>query len=180
MGHYSDKDIPERRSNCHCTIPRDPTSPILTGELIGRIILVSALLLAGAFGLFIRHQREGGSIEEARTIAVNVFVMGELFYLFNCRSLTKSMFAIGFFSNPWVIVGPLCMMILQLIFTYVPQMNAMFHSAPIGLYAWGKILFISLAIHIIVGIEKWIRRRFEAQKPRTIPFGKCELPPDRE
>jgi cation-transporting P-type ATPase F len=36
------------------------------------------------------------------TVAVNVFVMVELFYLFNCRSLTKSMFAIGLFSNRWI------------------------------------------------------------------------------
>ena len=142
--------------------------------------MVSALLLAGAFGLFIWHRWEGGSIEEARTIAVNVFVMGELFYLYNCRSLTKSMFAVGFFSNPWIIAGPFLMVILQLLFTYVPQMNAMFHSAPIGLYAWGKILVISSIIYSVVGIEKWIRRRFEAKRPRPTPFGKCELPASPE
>ena len=32
--------------------PRDPARPILTGELIGRILLVSGLLLAGSFALF--------------------------------------------------------------------------------------------------------------------------------
>ncbi len=33
-------------------LPRDPASPILTGELIGRILIVSTVLLVGAFGSF--------------------------------------------------------------------------------------------------------------------------------
>jgi cation-transporting P-type ATPase F len=32
--------------------PRDPQTPILTGALIGRILIVSAVLLCGAFGSF--------------------------------------------------------------------------------------------------------------------------------
>ena len=32
--------------------PRDPRTPLLTGELIGRILLVSLILLVGAFGSF--------------------------------------------------------------------------------------------------------------------------------
>ena len=56
--------------------PRPPKAPILDGVLIGRIVLVGALLLAGAFGLFEYAQRTGHSLAEARTVAVNVFVFG--------------------------------------------------------------------------------------------------------
>jgi len=62
-------------------------------------------------------------------VAVNVFIMGELFYLFNCRSLTKSMFALGVFSNLWVIGGVGTMLALQMLFTYLPAMNYLF-TAP--------------------------------------------------
>ena len=65
-------------------------------------------------------------------MAVNLFVMIELTYLFNCRSLTRSMFKIGLFSNPWVLVGSGLMIVLQLLFTYAPFMNKVFHSAPIA------------------------------------------------
>jgi len=47
-------------------------------------LLVSAMLLGGSFGLFLWELETGASLEQARTVAVNVFVMGELFYLFNC------------------------------------------------------------------------------------------------
>ncbi len=80
--------------------PRDPKTPILTGELIGRILLVSGVMLVGAFGSFEWAVGQGYSDAFARTVSVNVFVMVELFYLFNCRSLTKSMFAIGRLLQP--------------------------------------------------------------------------------
>ena len=140
--------------------PRDPSRPLLTGELVWRILLVGALLLAGAFGLFLWVQAKGGTLEEARTVAVNVFVMVELFYLFNCRSLDRSMFQLGLFSNPWVTWGVFTTIILQLLFTYVPAMNFLFHTSPIPWETWIPIIGIGLGSYFIVGMEKWIRRRF--------------------
>ncbi len=139
--------------------PRDPKRPLLTGELVWRILLVGALLLAGAFGLFLWVQAQGGTLEEARTVAVNVFVMVELFYLFNCRSLDRSMFQLGLFSNPWVTGGVLTTIGLQLLFTYAPAMNLLFHTAPIPLETWMPIIGIGLASYVIVEVEKWIRRQ---------------------
>ncbi len=140
--------------------PRDPEIPILTREMIGRIFLVGILLLAGAFGLFEWELINGASAKEARTVAVNVFVMVELFYLFNCRSLTRSMFSLGVFSNPWVFGGVTIMLILQGLYTYLPAMNWMFHSAPISIAAWGRILAVGVIAYFVVGLEKWLRRRF--------------------
>jgi cation-transporting ATPase F len=139
--------------------PRNPKAPILTRELIGRICIVSTLLLVGAFGLFEWELTHGADIAEARTVAVNVFVMVELLYLFNCRSLTKSIFRLGFFSNPWVWGGVATMLVLQVLYTYLPAMNWMFHSAPISLEAWGRILAVSVIAFFVVGVEKWVRHR---------------------
>jgi len=80
-----------------------------------------------------------------------------LTYLFNCRSLTKSMFTIGLFTNPWVLVGSGSMIVLQLLFTYTPFMNRIFQSAPISLKDWGMIIVIAIGVYAIIGFEKWIR-----------------------
>lgn len=144
-----------------CRPPRDPKEPLLTTRLIGRIGIVATILLASAFGSFRWSLEQGYSHEVARTVAVNVFVMVELFYLFNCRSLTKSMFSLGLFSNRWILVGATAMVILQLAFTYLPTMNRLFHSAPIGWDAWWRILLTAVATYLIVGFEKWVRRRFD-------------------
>ncbi len=75
--------------------PRSPEAPILSGALIARILMVGAMILVGGYGLFAWAQGAGFSLAEARTTAVNTVVMVELFYLFNCRSLTHSMVHVG-------------------------------------------------------------------------------------
>ncbi len=137
--------------------PRDPKVSILTKPVVMRVLLVGFLLLFGSFALFKMVLQQGGSLEVARTVSVNVFVFGEMFYLFNCRSLTRSMFAIGLFSNLWLIGGVLTMALLQVLYVYAPFMNKMFQSAPLGLKEWAWILAFSFMIYTIVGIEKWIR-----------------------
>jgi Ca2+-transporting ATPase len=140
--------------------PRAPQQAILTGHLVFRICLVGVLLLAGAFGLFEYSLAQGKTLAVARSVAVNVFVFCELFYLFNCRSLSYSMFHVGVFSNLWVIFGVISMTLLQLMFTYWPPMQALFGSAAIDQEDWLLILAAGLIVYAVVGLEKLIWRLF--------------------
>lgn len=142
--------------------PRQPDTALLSSELILRIILVGLLLLMGSFGLFEWSLRQGASEAEARTIAVNVFAVGQSFYLLNCRSLRLSIFQLGLFSNPWIWIGIAAMTTAQLLFTYAPLMNRLFHTAPIGIMDWAYILVVGLIIYLVVGIEKAVRRYWES------------------
>ncbi len=137
--------------------PRNPDTPILTGDLISRILLVGTLLLIGSFGLFQWELARGASIEQARTVAVNTFVIMELFYLFNCRSLTKSIFQLGIFTNMWVFGGVAVMLFIQLGYTYLPLMNRLFQSEAIGAESWVRIVLAGFAAYVIVEVEKKIR-----------------------
>ncbi len=137
--------------------PRPAAAPILNGELIFRIFLVGTLLLAGSFGLFEWALHHGASHEQARTIAVNVFAVGESFYLLNCRSLRLSMFSLGLFSNRWIWAGIFSMILASLAFTYLPVMNQLFHTAPISLKDWLHILAVGLTIHLVIAFDKTIR-----------------------
>ena len=138
--------------------PRDPGKPILTRDHVQRIFLVGFLLLVFTFFLFKLEISTGAGIERARTVAVNTFVIIELFYLFNCRSLTRSLFSIGPLSNLWVIGGAVAMLFIQLIYTYTPFMNHLFESAPISLHSWGIILAAGLCSCLIIEGEKLLRR----------------------
>lgn len=147
-----EEDIMKRR-------PRDQKEPILTKRLQVRILFVSLILLAGCYLLFNMKLAAGASLEEARTVAVNVFVIVEMFYLFNCRSFTSSVFKLGLFSNPWLLGGAAVMILLQMVFTYVPFMNAIFQSAPISAGSWLWIFGVGLAAYLLVGLEKLISRK---------------------
>jgi Ca2+-transporting ATPase len=98
----------------------------------------------------------GASKEQAWTVVTAVFVVGEAFYLFNCRSLTHSVLSVGLFSNLWIWGGIAAMMLLQLAFTYVPVMNVLFHSAPIGVGSWLRIVGVGIMVYVVVGFEKWL------------------------
>jgi Ca2+-transporting ATPase len=140
--------------------PHDPRAPILNITLIWRILLVSLIILAGAFGLFEYELSRGASVEEARTVAVNVVIFVEILYLFNARSQTRSPFQLGFFSNPWAVGGAILMVLIQLLFTYAPFMQKLFSNAPITLPLWLDVLGVSLAAYLLIEVEKWLRRKF--------------------
>jgi len=143
--------------------PRIPGSPVLDPRLVWRVALVSAFMLAGAFGLFLLHQSRGASLEEARTVAVNVFVMIEVFYLFNCRSLDRSFFSVGLFSNRWIWGGVALMLTLQGLLTYLPAMNRAFATAPISLAAWGEIVAVAALASAVIALEKTFLNRRRAR-----------------
>jgi cation-transporting ATPase F len=138
--------------------PRDPREPILTYALMMRTGLVTLIMASGSIFLFHWEQHAAGeTLNEARTIVVNTIVMVDIFYLFNCRSLTHSMWSVGMFSNPWLLAGCAAMIGAQCVFTYSPTMNRLFHSAPISLTAWTHLLAVALLASLAVGFEKWIR-----------------------
>ncbi len=142
--------------------PRDPGQPILKGQLIFRIVLVSFLLLMAAFGLFKLELLVRGENEAlARTVAVNVFVFGEMFYLFACRSMQQPARRLGLFSNRWLLGGVALMALLQIIYTYAPVFNAVFESHPMGGFEWAMVLVASALILLVVAFEKYLARRAE-------------------
>jgi Ca2+-transporting ATPase len=143
--------------------PNKAGAPILDSLLIQRILLVSALLCAGAFAIFEWLLSQGSTVAEARTGAVAMIVFGELFYLFNCRSLSRSFLSTGLFSNPYLWLGSGLMVALQVAFTHVPLMNRLFGSQPLDGPAWLLVLAFSLLVSLVVGIEKFLRGKLSGR-----------------
>jgi len=142
--------------------PRDPGQPLLTRALVGRILLVSGLLVASAWWLFEWEVGNGATLPEARTAALNLFVVVEAFYLFNCRSLIQPIWRLGFFTNRWLILGVAVQALAQIAITYLPAMNSIFQTSPLSLGAWLRIFGIAAGISAVVGVEKWVRARKSA------------------
>jgi Ca2+-transporting ATPase len=137
--------------------PNKAGAPILDSVLIQRILLVSVLLCGGAFAIFEWLLLHGATVAEARSGAVAMIVFGELFYLFNCRSLRYSFLSTGLFSNRYLWLGSCLMVVLQIAFTHMPLMNRLFDSQPLDGPAWLLVLAFSLLISLMVGIEKFSR-----------------------
>ena len=142
--------------------PRSSDEPILSGFLVWRIVLVSALFLVGIFGVFEWALAQGAEIEMARTLAVNTLVVMEMFYLFSVRFLhSPSLTLRGMMGTPIVLASVAAVIGLQLLFTYAPFMERFFETRPIGLAEGWPVIMAGILLLIILEIEKAIRHRWE-------------------
>ncbi|CND75833.1 P-type HAD superfamily ATPase [Mycobacterium tuberculosis] len=138
--------------------PRDPALPLLTRAMTARILLVSAILLAGSFGLQHWERAHGASPEVAQTIVVNVFALTLLTYMFNCLSLDRPLLWGGVRRNPWVAASALALIAIQVLYTYTPFMHDVFDSAPLDAAAWARIAVIAAASYLLVEALKLAQR----------------------
>ncbi|MFR9802426.1 HAD-IC family P-type ATPase [Pseudonocardia sp. RS010] len=135
--------------------PRDPAKALLTGRLVGRIVLVSGLLLAGTWALFRWELDAGASLDGARTAAVNLFVAVEAVYLFSCRSLAPGRRHRGDGRfNRWIAGGVTVQVLAQLLFTYTAPMNAVFHTEPLDAATWGRIAAVTAVVAVVIAVDK--------------------------
>ncbi|PWB66017.1 MAG: carbonate dehydratase [Bradyrhizobiaceae bacterium] len=140
--------------------PRAPDEPILSGLLIWRVVFVSFLFVAGAFGMFFLAEARGQPIEEARTIVVNTIVVMEIFYLFSIRYLHSTSFTLrGLLGTPAVLIGIAAIAAAQFVFTYAPFMQFLFATRPVSLLDGLAIVAVGAALFLVLELEKLVRRR---------------------
>ena len=139
--------------------PRDPARRILDAFLVWRVVFVSALFTAGIFGAYRWGLAQGHDEATARTIAVNALVAMEIFYLFAVRYLdSPSMTLAGALGTPAVLIVVTTVTALQAVFTYVPFMNDVFGSRPLGWPELGAVLAAGVAVLVLLEAEKLARR----------------------
>ncbi len=139
--------------------PRKPGEPILGTLFLWRITFVSFLIGGLTLFMFNYMQSLDVSSDVARTIAVNTLVAGQLFYLFNCRRIKQPAVGKGFFSNKYAFIAAGVLILLQMLFVYVPFMNTFFETSPVGAMFWLYPLGGGLLVFIVVEIEKFIINR---------------------
>jgi magnesium-transporting ATPase (P-type) len=139
--------------------PRSPGSSILDRYFLWRIGLVGTLVGGATIAVFLLADRSDDDLAVARTVAVNTLVFGQICYLFSARFLREASYPPSrLFANPiaWAAVGVLTL--LQLGFVYLPFMNTMFETAPVGIIGWVVPGAIGVGIFAIVEVEKAVMR----------------------
>lgn len=144
--------------------PRRPSEPLITRVLAARIAYVSLLMIAVTFAVFEWELARGCSIEVARTAAVNMLVVGELMYLFNVRRFTATAFTRDILTgNPVAFWMSVLLIVFQLLFTYAPPMQQLFHTAALDAVSWLIILALGLGKFLAVEAEKTLLRRLHVR-----------------
>ena len=121
---------------------------ILQGIVIGGLTL-----LAYYIGEFVYKDQALGM-----TMAFATLSFTELIHSFNVRSLDKSLFTIGVFSNKTLVWAILGSAILQLVVLTVPTIATLFKVEIMNTNQWLWVVGLSLSIIPIVEIQKLIYR----------------------
>lgn len=146
--------------------PRRPDEALLSRFLVWRIVLVSALFVAGIFGMYGWARARGIDVETARTMAVNTLVAMEVFYLFSVRYLRLgSMTLTGVRGTAPVLIGIGLVVVLQLGFTYLPFMQGLFGTGAVAIVDGLAILAAGVALLVVLEIEKSVRRLLAGRAP---------------
>lgn len=140
--------------------PRSPGEALLSGFFVWRLLLVSVLMMTAALGLFLWELNTGASIERARTMAVNAVVVAEMFYLFNSRFILHPILSrTGLTGNPHILLAIATCACLQIAYTHLPLMQAIFNSTDLSLLEWSKVLAAGLLVFCVAELEKFVVRR---------------------
>ena len=138
--------------------PRRRDEPLLTGELIWHVALVSLLFAAAVFGVFFYAVDKGHSIELARTMAMNTLVVMEIFHVFFIRNIYGTSLtwrAVRGTKVVWICV--ISVTIAQFAVTYLPFMQSLFGTESVPLREGLLIFALGWVFFALVEIEKQMR-----------------------
>jgi len=135
--------------------PRPPKEPIinklmLTGVIVQTIAITLTTLIAFKIGL------RAANVKYAETMAFATLVFSELFRAFTARSERYPLLKIGVFSNKWMNWAVLGSGALMLLVLYVPFLQTIFNTVPLGWAEWQLIIPLFLVPSIAAEIAKYI------------------------
>jgi magnesium-transporting ATPase (P-type) len=150
--------------------PRAAERPILDRFGLWRVIFVGLALLALTLWAFFGMKSYDASDELARAVAVNALVIGQIFYLLNSRYKIHSSLSLkAHRGNKYLPLGIGAVVILQLLFTYAPPLQALFETEAIPLWAWPWLLLGGFVFFLVVEAEKLLIRRARPSGPAPAP-----------
>jgi len=142
-----------KHSNVLAEPPRRAKSGILYNGMLWRIVFMALVMSIGTFSVF-SWSLAGAGLEKARTIAFTLLVAFQWFNALNARSDRQSIFRLGFFSNRPLIGGIALAVLLQIMVIYLPPLQDVFYTVPLGLADWGFIVLIALALLAVEELRK--------------------------
>jgi Ca2+-transporting ATPase len=132
----------------------------------GRLMLAQGAFIAFcallAFWFVLAVENEG--LARARTACFVVLSCSQLFHSFNCRSMDKSLFTLGIFSNIKLVGATLFSFALQMLVVYVPFLQTVFKTEALGLFDWVMVLVISSFPFWAMEVVKLVRKIWTRDK----------------
>ena len=140
--------------------PRQRQQRLLGGGLLWHIVLVASLFLVSVFGVYEYALLQGYSQNLARTIAMNMLVVLEIFHLLFIRNMhTKSLSWQGMRGTPVLWLSIATVTIGQAAITYIPWLQGVFKTEAVRPFEVLLIIGSGVVLFMIIECEKQFRLR---------------------
>jgi Ca2+-transporting ATPase len=146
--------------------PRPVTEPIVNremrvGMLVQTISITSIVLAAFRIGL------SWGDAALAQSMAFVTLSVSELLRAYTSRSERYSLWGIGIFSNRYMQVAVCASAIMLALVVYVPFLQPIFGTIPLGLREWRVVLPFIFVPSLAAELTKWYVRRSSSSLAQT-------------
>ena len=101
---------------------------------------------------------------QATTMTLAAIVFCQIGAVMNCRTEKQSIFKVGLFVNRRVLLGIAIEILLLCAIIYVPSLQGVFQTGPIGLKEWGVLILLPIPIILIEEVRKYFSRRYDMMK----------------
>ncbi len=140
--------------------PLDPEESPISAEMFYLIALVGVVILIGTLGLFYwEYFLNGTDLAVARTMAFTLVVAFELYFVFSVRSPRRPIWKARTKPNRSLWIAVLLSLLLQAAVIYVPTLQGVFETAPLGAVEWLKIAAVGATVLVVVEAWKAARLR---------------------
>jgi P-type Ca2+ transporter type 2C len=136
--------------------PRPPGESIFNRLMLERILVAVLVVGGGGFAVYFIAVQSGWKVVDARNLLLLVMVLFEIFHVGNCRSETKSAFALSPLRSPVLFFGTVGAFLVHLLGMYVPFMQDILGTQPVAPWLWGVAISISILIVPAVELHKWL------------------------
>jgi Ca2+-transporting ATPase len=148
--------------------PRKIDEPVITTSRALMMAFQGGLIALCSLSAFlVVYAVENEGIELARTAALATLACSQLFHAFNCRNMHESLFRIGVFSNPKLVIATLGSFALQVSIIYAPFLQPIFKTRALGLGDLGLIMVFSSLPFWVMEAVKALNRRFRFYEIRS-------------
>ena len=122
-----------------------------------RMVLMALPMALGTLFLFQGYFE--ADLAKAWTISLTTLAVFQWFNAWNCRSDSKSIFQMDFFSNKFLIGATTLVIFLQILAVYTPFLQSILRTVPLSLSEWLMIIPVAVSIVVVEETRKYLYRK---------------------
>lgn len=140
--------------------PRPRSEPLVDGGLLWHMVVVSALFIVLVFAFYGQTMAMTENEAQARTMAVNLLVVLEIFHLLFIRTLYQGYLGWNAFVGArWVWLAVVIVLAAQTLVTYWPKAQVLFQTTSLTLGNVVSIMLAGAGFLIFLELERRIRTK---------------------